>query len=182
MVLEPGLLLVAEPAMLDPNFRHAVVLLCDHDENGSFGLILNKPTNLQLAEVLAEPVDLDHPLFLGGPVQPDTLHFLHTYSAELPDAVIVGDDVAWGGPFDEVADSIRVGTLDGSRFRFFAGYAGWDGGQLADEVAEGSWYPIPATRGLVFDTPTEKLWRQLILSRGDDVALLVNFPEDPRNN
>jgi len=181
MNLAPGVLLIAEPAMLDPNFRRAVILLCDHDEENSFGLIINKPTDLHLTQVL-EPIGLDHQLYLGGPVQPDTLHFLHSYSEEIQDAVIVGEGLALGGPFGEIAEQIREGALDHDRFRFFVGYAGWGPGQLAAEVEDASWLVLPATQELVFEYPAEHLWRDLILEIGGPLTLLVNYPEDPRTN
>jgi putative transcriptional regulator len=182
MDLAAGLLLVAEPAMLDPNFKRAVVLLCEHASEGSVGLVLNRPTDLSLPEVLPEPVGLDHQIFLGGPVQRDTLHFLHDYAHAVNDAIGVAEDIAWGGTFDEVAEQIRDGVLDASRFRFFAGYAGWGPGQLIDEVADEGWLIRPASRDLVFDEAPETLWRRLIIEFGGDAALLVNYPDDPATN
>lgn len=182
MDLAPGVLLVAEPAMLDPNFKRAVILICDHTPEGSFGLVLNRPTDLHLPEVLMEPVGLDHPVFIGGPVQPDTLHFLHGYADEIADSVPVADGIGWGGPFEEVAQQIRLGQLDPDRFRFFAGYAGWGGGQLEGEIAESSWILLPAEPDTVFGTPPDRLWRNLIISVGGDMALLANYPDDPRSN
>lgn len=182
MDLAPGALLIAEPSMLDPNFRRAVILLCDHNPEGSFGLILNRPTDLQVAEVLVEPIGLDHRLFVGGPVQPDTLHFLHAYPDEIADAVQVADGVAWGGPFDDVAQRITMGALEAARFRFFAGYAGWGAGQLQGEIEEDSWIVVPASRAYVFEHAVESLWRDLILAQGGQTALFVNYPDDPRSN
>jgi putative transcriptional regulator len=182
MDLAPGALLIAEPAMLDPNFKRAVLLLCDHNADGSFGLVLNKPTELHLPEVLMEPVGLEHRLFLGGPVQPDTLHFLHGYAREIESSVPVMDEVGWGGPFEEVAQRIQSGSLDGDRFRFFAGYAGWGAGQLEEEIEEESWILQVATPAIIFDTPPERLWRHLLLRIGGHYPLLVNYPDDPRSN
>jgi putative transcriptional regulator len=182
MDLAPGALLVAEPTLLDPNFRRAVILLCDHNTEGSFGLILNRPTDVHLTEVLVEPVGLDHQLFVGGPVQPDTLHFLHAYPDEIEEAIAVTDGVAWGGPFDDVAQRIRLGALEATRFRFFAGYAGWGPGQLEAEAAEDSWIVLPASRGHVFEHPPATIWRDLVLAQGGPAALFVNYPEDPRTN
>jgi putative transcriptional regulator len=182
MDLAPGVLLVAEPAILDPNFKRAVILLCEHDDEASFGLTINRPSKLFLPEVLTEPVGLEHQLFLGGPVQPDTLHFLHVYSTEIEEAQPVIDGVGWGGPFDEVAEQIRSGTFDPQGFRFFAGYTGWGAGQLAEELAEGTWIVFPGSREQVFDHPPESLWRELITSLGGEMALLVNFPDEPQLN
>lgn len=182
MDLAPGALLIAEPAMLDPNFKRAVILLCEHTDEGSFGLVVNKPTHLHLPEVLSEAAGLEHQLYLGGPVQPDTLHFLHTYGLELDASISVFDGVGWGGSFDEVAESIRQGDLEADAFRFFAGYAGWGAGQLADEVVEQTWIVRSAAPGHVFATDPEALWRRLIIEAGGSHALFVNYPDDPRSN
>jgi putative transcriptional regulator len=182
MDLHTGALLVAEPAMLDPNFKQAVILLCEHGENGSFGLTINRPSRLHLPEVLTEPLGLDHQLYVGGPVQPDTLHFLHAYGEQIEAALPIVEGVAWGGPFEEIVERIRIGTLEPDGFRFFAGYAGWGPGQLQDEVAEGSWIVLPALREHVFDWPPEQLWRRLVIALGGELALLVNFPDEPQLN
>lgn len=182
MDLAPGVLLVAEPAMIDPNFRRAVILLCEHSDEGSFGLIVNKPTDLHLPEVLTEPLGLENQLFLGGPVQPDTLHFLHSYPEEIPEAQPILNGVAWGGPLEEVTEGIRLGMFDAERFRFFAGYAGWGGGQLEGEIEERSWVVMEADPRHIFDAPPAQLWRRLILGLGGEMALLANYPDEPRLN
>jgi putative transcriptional regulator len=182
MDLAPGALLIAEPALLDPNFKQTVILLCEHTEEGSFGLVINRRTSLHLPEVLNEPVGLDHPLYLGGPVQPDTLHFLHLHGSAIEATVPVADGIAWGGSFDEVAAHVRTGALDPDGFRFFAGYAGWGAGQLEEEVGERSWLVGRARAEHVFAADPERLWRTLILAHGGDLALYVNYPDDPRTN
>ena len=182
MDLAPGVLLVAEPALLDPNFRRAVVLLCDHNDEGSFGLILNRTTELHLSEVLAEPVGLEHELYFGGPVQTDTLHYLHPYAHTIEEAVPVLDGVSWGGPFDEVVEGIRTGAFDADAFRFFVGYAGWGEDQLQDEVDGEGWVVLPGSAADVFEHDPGTLWRDLLRTLGGEYALLSNYPDDPQMN
>lgn len=182
MDLSPGVLLVAEPALLDPNFRRAVVLLCDHNAEGSFGLILNHPTDLRLPEVLSEPVGMEHRLYFGGPVQTDTLHYLHPYADAVDEAIPVLDGVGWGGPFEELVERVRLGELDGDAVRFFVGYAGWGEAQLQEEVDEGGWIVLPGSAALVFEDDPAVLWRDLLRSLGGEYALLSNFPDDPQMN
>lgn len=182
MDLRPGALLVAEPAMLDASFKHAVVLLCEHGAEGSFGLVINRPSRVHLPEVLTAPLGLDHQLFVGGPVQPDTLHYLHAYANEIQTSEPIIDGVAWGGSFEEIVEQIRLGTLDPEQFRFFAGYAGWGPGQREREVAEQAWLILPASREHVFAWAPERLWRRLIVGHGGDLALLVNYPDEPQLN
>ncbi len=182
MDLAPGVLLVVEPALLDPTFRRAVVLLCDHTADGSFGLILNRPTEFRLPDVLDEPGGLEHRVYFGGPVQTDTLHYLHPYADEVEHAVPVLDGVGWGGPFEEIVGGVRSGALDGERFRFFVGYAGWGEDQLEAEVAEGGWLVLPASAAQVFGGDPPTLWRELMRSLGGEYALLSTYPDDPRMN
>jgi putative transcriptional regulator len=182
MDLAPGVLLVAEPALLDPNFRRTVVLLCDHNDEGSFGLILNRPTELHLDEVLAESIALDAPLYFGGPVQTDTLHYLHAYADEVEEAVAVLDGVGWGGPFEEIIEQVQRGALDAGGFRFYVGYSGWGAGQLAEEVDEGGWIVLPGSDAAVFGDDPTALWRGVMRSLGGEYALLSTYPDDPRMN
>ncbi|MDT0630716.1 YqgE/AlgH family protein [Rubrivirga sp. S365] len=177
----PGSLLVAEPPMADPNFRRAVLLLCEHTTEGSYGLVLNRPTGLSLSEAAADPLPFDAELGLGGPVQPDTLHYLHPYD-HLDGALPVCDDVFWGGSFDEVQEGARAGWLDASRFRFFVGYSGWGPGQLDAEVEEGSWIVLDGSAEVVFAEGSDALWRGVLRRLGGEYALLSTFPDDPRMN
>lgn len=172
-----GQLLVAEPALLDPNFRRTVVLVCDHDEDGAFGLVLNRPTEHKLSDALEESFSFETELWQGGPVQLDTLHFLHTHGAAIDGATEVLDGVFWGGSFESLV--AQAGTEPPARF--FAGYAGWSAGQLDEELEAGGWLVHPATARTVLD-PDATLWRRILRSLGGEYALLANFPDNPRMN
>ncbi|WP_420454084.1 YqgE/AlgH family protein [Rubrivirga sp.] len=177
----PGDVLVAEPPMADPNFRRTVVLLCEHTTEGSFGLVLNRPTGLTLAQATDEAIPFDADLWLGGPVQPDTLHYLHPY-AHLDGTLPVLDDVFWGGDFEALRELIAGGVVDPGRIRFFVGYSGWGAGQLDAEVDEGAWIVLPGSEALVFADGDDALWRQVLRQLGGEYALLSTFPDDPRLN
>ncbi len=177
----PGALLVAEPPMADPNFRRAVVLLCEHTTEGSFGLVLNRPTGLTLAQAAAEPLPFDADLWLGGPVQPDTLHYLHPYG-DLDGALPVHDGVFWGGAFEDVQAGVGGGRLDADRFRFFVGYSGWGSGQLDAEVDDGAWIVLDGDAETVFADGDDALWRRVLRQLGGEYAILSTFPDDPRLN
>jgi len=177
----PGDVLVAEPPMADPNFRRTVILLCEHTTEGSFGLVLNRPTGLSLAQATDEGLPFDAELWMGGPVQPDTLHYLHPYG-DLDGALPVIDDVFWGGDFEALRHGIEDGWLDAERVRFFVGYSGWGSGQLDAEVDENAWIVLTATADLVFADGDDALWRQILRQLGGEYALLSTFPDDPRLN
>ncbi|MEM9997066.1 MAG: YqgE/AlgH family protein [Bacteroidota bacterium] len=178
--LAPGTVLIAEPALRDPNFRRTVVLLCEHSDEGTFGLILNRPTGHHLSDVLDEPLGFDAELYQGGPVQLDTLHFLHPYG-EIDGSIPVLDGVWWGGRFEEAVTMIDAAEAEAEAFRFFAGYAGWGPGQLDSEVEGDGWVVRPGHRRLVYDSDAH-LWREVVMALGGEYRLLANYPDDPSLN
>ncbi|HYE96436.1 MAG TPA: YqgE/AlgH family protein [Rubricoccaceae bacterium] len=179
----PGTLLIAEPPMADPNFKRSVILLCEHDEEqGSFGLVLNRPAEFRLAEVANRPLPFDAPLAFGGPVQLDTLHYVHPYGDVVEGALPLVDDVFWGGQFESLLEGMEKGWLNADRFRFFVGYSGWGPGQLRAELDEKSWIVVPASAEIVFAESDDALWRALLRRMGGELALLSTFPDDPRLN
>ena len=178
----PGCLLVAEPPMPDPNFKRTVILLCEHTMEGSFGLVLNRPAGVRLSEVATVDLPFDAELWQGGPVQPDTLHYVHPYRDSLPGALPVLEGVYWGGEFDALSDGLVSGALDAERVRFFVGYSGWGPGQLDAEFDDGSWIVREATPGVAFAEDDDALWRDILRGMGGEYALLANFPDDPRLN
>lgn len=182
--LAPGTLLVAAPMMQDPNFRRAVILLCEHKVNeGSFGLVLNRPLDVKLGDVMEEFFAYDPQLRLGGPVQRDTLHFLHRHPDAVDGGMALSDGVQWGGDFEAVKALLQGGDVSEGDLRFFLGYAGWSPDQLADEVEEDAWILAPSAADLVFaDVPDQQLWRAVLRRMGGEYAILANFPDDPRMN
>jgi len=164
-------------------FARTVVLICQHDAEGAFGLVLNRPSGKQAGELLIPdlPETLDQsPVFVGGPVQTDALSYLHT-DTFLPDASVL--------PNLDVGHSLE-GLMDlGKSFssswklRLFAGYTGWAPGQLDNEMHAKAWLTHPASLNLVFETPPENLW-QAILRQKDDwrYQALSEMPEDPSLN
>ena len=189
--LAPGTLLVAPPTLGDPNFRRSVVLLCEHSEiEGSFGLSLGRPLEQELT--LSDVLDLgapatrlrgeDFPLALGGPVQPETLHYLHRHPEAVPDAQQVAEGVWWGGDFEDVKQLLADGEADAESLRFFLGYAGWGPSQLRAEMDQGGWILASADPEIVFPESLEAFWRQIMRRMGGEYALLSNFPDNPRMN
>lgn len=177
----PGVLLVAPPMMQDPNFRRTVVLLCEHNDEGSFGLILNRPLPLALRDVMEE-IGGEDMVSLGGPVQQNTLHFLHRHGELVEQSVSVVDGVHWGGDFEMIKQLIETEYASSTDLRFFLGYAGWSPEQLKDEIEQGGWFLTPATDGLIFSETPEQLWRTVLRHMGGEYAVLANFPDDPRMN
>jgi putative transcriptional regulator len=173
--------LVAGPGLVDPNFWRTVILVGEHNEEGALGVILNRPAPASVAEVappLADLVEEGEPVFLGGPVQPESAVVLA--DVEHPDfaGLIVFGSIGFlmgQMPDPDRRDGIR-------RARVFAGYAGWGAGQLEAEMEEGSWIVEPAKAEDVFTGKPEKLWSQVLQRKGGEYALLSTLPPDPSLN
>lgn len=166
----------------DPHFSRSVVLVCEHSGAGSFGLILNQPLTVTMDQLFDELMAFSDEVGWGGPVQPDTLHFIHRGDELIPEAIPVREGIMWGGDFDMVRARIVDGGLDPDDIRFFLGYAGWSPGQLQAEVDAGGWIVTQATEDYVFDTAEDDLWQQVLRGMGGAFAILANAPEHPSLN
>lgn len=177
-----GDLLISEPFLPDPNFERTVVLVCEHNEDGSFGFILNKTSIFKFNEVLEEAGTFAETVYVGGPVQQDSLHFIHR-SPLVEDGVDIGNGLVWGGNFEQLMIMVRSGGIKANDFRFFLGYSGWSSGQLMDEMKENSWILFRgATPAHIFDTDPIELWKRVLEEMGGKYKLFSNYPTDPRLN
>lgn len=177
-----GQLLLDAGELAGSFFARTVVLICQHDAEGAFGLVLNRTTDKKFSEVITAdlPETLrDQPLFLGGPVQPTAMSYLHSDSF-LPDAnVITG--LSLGHSLDELLD-LGTGYSPTRKLKTFAGYAGWAPGQLESEMKRNAWLTHPATLDLVFDSEPDSLWKKILCTKGWKYQLLAEMPEDPSRN
>ena len=180
--LSPGVVLAAAPMMWDPNFRRSVILLCENNTEGSFGLIINRPLPFRSEELDQMLAGRSPDLFFGGPVQPTSLHYLHNESGAIPSAAKVIDGVFWGGDFSFVQSLVETAALQELRLRFFLGYAGWGPGQLDIEIERNDWIVADATPDLVFDLEADDIWGAVLERLGGHFALMSKFPADPRLN
>lgn len=178
----PGILLIADPFLKDPNFLRTVVLLCEHKEDGSFGFVINRQFENTLDELVEELDGYKIPVYYGGPVEQHTIHMLHQYPDEIPGGQEIMKGVYWGGDFSAVVKMIKSGTLDYNKIRFFIGYSGWGDGQLDEEMKEKTWLTVGATRKLVFHNDYNEIWKDSIKQLGGDYEMMVNFPIDPQLN
>ncbi|MEZ5099463.1 MAG: YqgE/AlgH family protein [Thermoleophilia bacterium] len=176
-----GQLLVAVPALGDPNFWRTVVLLVEHTPEGAMGLVLNRPTELTVAEAvepLAALVEDGACVHYGGPVQPEAVLAL----AEFDDVALAAAPALGRVGFlgaDPDPDELGPHVL---RARVFAGYAGWGPGQLEGELGESAWVVAPATPDDVFSEDPGDLWRTVLRRKGGAAAMFALAPEDPTTN
>lgn len=181
-LLQPGILLISDPFLKDPNFLRTVVLLCDHQEEGSFGFVLNKPLDITLQDVVPGAEGLRIPLLEGGPVQRDTLHFLHRRPDLITGGAEITDQVYWGGDFSEVLALLQSKELRAEELRFFIGYSGWGEQQLQGELDEKSWITRQANKGLIFHTDTTSIWKKALADLGGEYSQMIHYPIDPQLN
>ena len=175
-----GHLLVASPALLDPNFRRTVVLVTEHSGDGAAGLVLNRPSLVEVAAavpLLEEIVDGDEPVWVGGPVQPEAVLVLGEFFD--PDDAAVPLFESLGFPSLDEPDEIVPAT---TRRRVFAGYAGWGAGQLEDELANEDWILEVAVADDAFTAEPDDLWRDALRRKGGIYEIVARMPEDPSFN
>ncbi|MGZ4048602.1 MAG: YqgE/AlgH family protein [Bacteroidia bacterium] len=177
-----GTLLIANPFLKDPNFSRTVIFLCEHTEEGSFGFVLNKKFPKPLEELVPDLNITNFPVYLGGPVQKDALHFLHQYPQLISGGDEVMENVFWGGNFESLLINLKNNDINKDRIRFFIGYSGWSQGQLNAELKEESWLTVKATRKLIFDTRPEDIWKNSLKHLGGNYEMMINFPIDPQLN
>jgi putative transcriptional regulator len=178
----PGILLIADPFLKDPNFMRTVVFLCDHQDEGSMGFVINKQIEQTLGELMDGFEEFQIPVYYGGPVQMDTIHFLHQYPERIPGGQEVMKGVYWGGDFELLSQMVKNGEADLNKIRFFLGYSGWGNGQLNGELGEKSWLTVSATRKLLFHEQPDDIWKDSLKHLGGEYEMMINYPIDPSLN
>ncbi len=178
----PGTLLIAEPFLKDPNFMRTVVFLCDHEPGGSFGFVINRSFGHTLDELINDIDDLKIPVYYGGPVQMDTVHFLHQYPDKISGSYEIVNGIFWGGDFETAISLLKSGEIKQEGIRFYIGYSGWGQDQLAAELKEKAWLTATATRKLVFLNNIDEIWKESLRTLGTEYELMTNFPIDPQLN
>lgn len=177
-----GKILISEPFLVDYYFKRSVVLLAEHNEEGSFGLIINKPVDMHLSDILQDFPEFDAPVYLGGPVKTENLYFIHTKGDIIEESMNILDGLYWGGDIEHVKELITIGKLTNEDIKFFVGYSGWVSNQLEGELAKNSWLVSNIKAGQVMDQNSENMWDQVIKGLGRDYAYWTNFPSDPAMN
>ena len=179
---ERGCLLISEPYLPDPNFERTIILLCENNEEGSFGFVLNKPSLAAVSEVMDDIKDYNTPALVGGPVQQDTLHYIHRFPS-LEDSVEILPGIFWGGNFERLLFLLDTKQMPHKDIKFFLGYSGWTAGQLDEELKQDSWIVSDqASEELIFDTEPDSMWKKTLRIMGGRYSVYSNYPKDPRLN
>jgi putative transcriptional regulator len=174
-----GKILISEPFLKDYYFKRSVVLLADHSDEGTFGLILNKPIDTKFNEIVTDFPDFKADIYLGGPVKTDSLFFIHSLGEGIENTIKIMDGIYWGGNIDRVREMIIDQKITPKQIRFYLGYSGWGPHQLENELEEKSWVVADVKASLLLKNPPEKMWKNIVSKLGSDYSQWVNYPADP---
>lgn len=178
-----GRLLISEPFMLDPNFKRSVILITEYAVGGTVGFVLNHQSELMLGDILPDTAYSELPVYIGGPVGENTLHFIHRVPEKIEGGIEISAGIFWGGDFEQVKERISSYQLNESDIKFFTGYSGWSPDQLDEELKENTWivadkFDIDA----LFANGDYNLWKETVIGLGSRYAHIANFPENPMLN
>lgn len=178
--LQKGQLLIAEPSIIgDLSFNRSVILLADHNEEGSVGFILNKPLKYTIKDLLPE-IDASFKIYNGGPVEQDNLYFIHNVPHLIPNSIEISNGIFWGGDFELTKDLINKGMLKKKNIRFFLGYTGWDSEQLETEMQSNSWIMTKNVyENRILGKASVHFWKEKIIELGGEYLIWSNAPENP---
>ena len=177
-----GKILISEPFLRDATFGRSVILLIDHTDEGTMGLIINKPLPIFVNDIIKEFKYIDDiPLYKGGPVATDTLFYLHTL-ANISGAIPVSKGLYLNGDFDEIKKYILQGNKVDQHIRFFLGYCGWEGEQLNDELKENTWLVSKEDKDYLMNSDTKDMWKEALVKVGSKYVGWSRFPRVPTFN
>ncbi len=180
--IKKGKLLIAEPSILnDRSFNRTVILLSEHNDEGSIGFIMNKPSNYILSDLLPE-IASDLTIYKGGPVSNENLYFVHRVPQLIPDSLEIADGIFWGGDFEVVQELLLNNNLKNDDIRFFLGYSGWSKDQLQDELETTSWMVIENQYQNIFEISDTSFWKDQLMRLGGEYRIWANAPENPSLN
>ena len=177
-----GCLLLSEPFLGDLKFRRTVILIGENSIEGTVGFIINRLLNITTKDVVPDLLTLDYPVYYGGPVEPNTLHFIHKVGDLITGAQEIAKGIFWGGDIDLINDLVSRGIVSPDEFKFFLGYSGWEPGQLDEEIEQKAWWVTKNNEKIIFDDDLENMWPSLVRTLGPDFAYLADSPEDPQWN
>ncbi len=178
-----GCILIAEPFLDDTYFQRAVVLICNNDQTGAFGFVLNNYLPLKMEDLDEVYASYKGKIALGGPVDNESMYFIHQLNDSVSGGMQIKDDLYYGGNFDELNQHLKQQPSSFDKVRFFIGYSGWGTLQLEEELNLNTWkvvtdFPINE----LFSNYSDDLWKQLMRKQGPKYSILANAPIDPSNN
>ena len=179
---ERGKILISEPFLYDVFFYRSIIYLTDHNSEGSIGFVLNKALDIKISDALEGFDNCNAALYMGGPVAPDTLHYIHSLGKMIPNSLEINNNIFWGGDIDAIRAVIKTGKVAANQIRFFLGYSGWTAGQLEQELTENSWVIASAKHDLVMNDYGDDTWKQTLRNLNTKYRIWADFPASPEMN
>jgi putative transcriptional regulator len=178
-----GRLLISEPFLADPNFARSVVLIAEETDSGVLGVVLNQKSNLMLSDLIPQIGGLSFPMFIGGPVEVDSIFYVHRCYDKIQSGFEIAKGLFWSHDFEVIKDLIDQDNLTNDEIKFFLGYSGWSPNQLNEEIELNTWIVSDQYEAdLVFKEKEEEVWSEVIKNLGPKYAHIVNFPQNPNLN
>ena len=181
--LKKGHLLIAEPSIIgDMSFNRSIIIIADHNTDGSIGFILNKPLDFTLQDLIPE-IEIPFKVYNGGPVEQDNLYYIHKIPELIPNSIEISKGLYWGGNFEKVTKLIQQNKLDSNDIRFFLGYSGWETNQLTSELLAHTWILSENKHHkTIIEKVNTSFWKEKMLELGGDYSIWSNAPENPSYN
>jgi putative transcriptional regulator len=183
VTIKKGKILIAEPSIIgDISFNRSIILLADHNNEGSIGFILNKPLDYCLGDLIPE-IESNLPIYNGGPVQQDNLYFIHKVAELIPESIEISEGLFWSGNFEQVSKLVAEEKINENDIRFFLGYSGWEANQLNSELKGNTWILSENThRNNIIKVVDTAFWKNKMLALGGEYSIWSNAPEHPSHN
>jgi putative transcriptional regulator len=177
-----GDVLVSEPFLNDFYFRRSAILIVDHNDEGSFGVVINKRLNVPFNDIIMGFPKFDADVYLGGPVDTDRVFFIHTIGEMIPDSHKIMSGLYWSGNINALKAMIKNNLIKSHEVRFYVGYAGWDGGQIRKELEANIWLVGKFSTKEILHTMPGKMWSTFVNKLGNRYKLWNKFPVNPSDN
>ncbi|MFP4555749.1 MAG: YqgE/AlgH family protein [Bacteroidales bacterium] len=176
-----GRILIAEPGLMDQYFKRSIILLVEHNQQGTVGFVLNNIVDIKIKELLPDFPEFPATVSIGGPVSPNSIHFIHTLGDVIPESKLISDGLYWGGDFEAVKALIQQNKITPRQIRFFIGYSGWEEKQLSNELKESSWV-VSELDIVQIMAGKDDLWNRTIHQMGAKYKPWTIYPENPSLN
>ncbi|MCL2073897.1 MAG: YqgE/AlgH family protein [Marinilabiliaceae bacterium] len=182
--ISPGIgkILIADPFDHELEFKRAVILITEHNQDGTVGFVLNKPTDVIAENLIDDVLSFKGNLYFGGPVQTSILHYIHTFGDKIPDSIKITKSVYWSGNFETLKLLINSGIANHNNVKFFIGYSGWDPDQLDMEINEHSWIVSDIDDRTIMSANSVGTWNRVLSRLGGKYKIWSNFPVNPLFN
>ena len=177
-----GDVLISEPFLDDFYFRRSAILIVDHNDEGSFGVVINKRLNIPFNDIIMGFPKFDAEVYLGGPVDTDRVFFIHTIGEMIPDSHKIMSGLYWSGNINALKAMIKNDLIKSHEVRFYVGYAGWDGGQIRKELKANTWLVGKFSTKEILHTMPSKMWSNFVNKLGNKYILWNKFPVNPSDN